>query len=321
MVLKMPTNHGQSVEHNLTKHLYAAWIPRQRAKYVGKFRLTEAQNLRHERAFSAGKLSDYRDVIIWTIEDQWLAVSHGFFLHRSGQDNMVNVISVDHDERLAPFPTYDGDAALAWLERGLFYKERHVLNDGRVIYQDLSRAAICAKALEFIEQQDKFGYSNVWEDPVIQFFSNRLTWYKVWTIERKPRQSHSRRDRQVLNTERKRIQSITKAQNWAYAMRMQHWLDIEGNPKPHTKVPPIYPKRPRGRPKRGTQMNAAWPGHTADVQVEKPAPKPRSKYKLSNIFAKLPRNSVDMDAPVTTIVDPDKIKPIWDDEPDDDPVD
>ena len=192
-----PVKRQCSTEDNLRAHGYAALIPRPQSDYVGPDRIerTDPKRLgmpRHERNFSLKTNSTWG--FQWTVGDQAIAVQAGFFLHRSGYANRVNIIGVNPFDDA--WPTEDGFACLAQIER-LAFEQPNTL-----VYQ---------RALNFIKQQDQFGYSGAWETDEIAFFSSQMQWYRVWYAKRKATQTGnvSKHSRAVIDRV-KRTASFSK---------------------------------------------------------------------------------------------------------------
>lgn len=154
---------------------------RARLPYEGKPRHEKNRRggwvLRDARTFSAPPGS-----LHWTRRDQMTAVDLGFFFERVVGDEHVRVLPLQNGQ-------WGSDLeVMCWLEAQAF---RH---DG-----------FAMRALAFIEQQDKFGYTGVWEGAVrrrtrnagIEFWSPTMKWYKDMKAEQRAadlmRREHCRR--------------------------------------------------------------------------------------------------------------------------------
>lgn len=90
----------------------------------------------------------------WTVDDQAWAVEHWFFVERVEPANRVELVALPHRQRT------DLDICNE-LEQRAFHGDRTAL-----------------KALCFIQQQDEFGWSGVWEKPCLEKRTHALLWYK-----------------------------------------------------------------------------------------------------------------------------------------------
>ena len=105
-------------------------------------------------------------LIRWTKKWQGWAIDNGFFLERStlfdpGKGGAL-AHSDDEHVRVLPLGNYATDQdVMNMLERAIFHRD-----------------PFAELALEFIEQQDKYGYSGMWDSITIQTFDHNLLWYK-----------------------------------------------------------------------------------------------------------------------------------------------
>ena len=104
---------------------------------------------RSQRQFSRPALA-----LEWTMVDQFTAVDRGYFLERVEPLNVVRVVPIRLDRT-------DMDICNE-LERLTFAGDDHA-----------------RKAVLFIEQQDKHGWSGAWAKPVIETLKPSLRWYKM----------------------------------------------------------------------------------------------------------------------------------------------
>ena len=125
---------------------------RPRLPYVGKRRFRHERGCvvpLPQRAFAAPP-----DAIVWSMHWQAAAIDRGVFLERDKHDNHVCVIPMrrmfdsDHD-------------AVAALEQAAFHGDE-----------------FSVRALAFVEQQDRFGYSGAW-DRNVERWTHSLQWYKT----------------------------------------------------------------------------------------------------------------------------------------------
>lgn len=125
---------------------------RPRIKYAGKPRARINRKTGDLEACGQRQFSRPSNAIVWTMGDQHAAIDAGFFLQRSAPRNAVWVrpVSVERTD----------SAICNELERLAFSGDRHAL-----------------KALIFIEQQDRYGWSGAWDKPVIEIMG-QLRWYK-----------------------------------------------------------------------------------------------------------------------------------------------
>lgn len=152
---------------------------RARTPYIGKPRYMDRQRKvctwrpgsdlfhRPQRAFNAPS-----GAIVWTRNDQFRAIALGFALVRVHPTNRVYVQIVMVPHRHEMFPhwrdfRHDLDI-LAKLERVAFWRP----------------GCWAWKALAFIEQQDKWGFSSTWEDTQIETVSSRLQWFNEMVREK-----------------------------------------------------------------------------------------------------------------------------------------
>lgn len=149
---------------------------RRRLAYKGRTRGRTNQRTgelehRSQRQFSAPPLA-----LTWTMVDQMMAVDHGYFFERVMPRNAVRVIPLRRGHT-------DSDVCNE-LERAAFHGDRHAL-----------------KALLFIEQQDRQGWSGSWGHPVIETYNPALRWYKM------RKQAH----REVTEASRGKFSDMAKA--------------------------------------------------------------------------------------------------------------
>lgn len=296
--MKEPTNFQITVEDNLTLHRFAGFIERPGSLYIGMNRLL----IRDPRAFALNPFSAGRTAFQWTIHHQGTAITTGFFLHRSGDRERVNIIPMDwHGTQFDP---YDGYSAMSWLEQNCFISNSYSIN-------------IFSTALRFIRQQDQFGYTGAW-DRRVEFFSNRLIWYKAWYVQQKSGRL-SERDKQVIALDAKRRRESEAARNWAYASHLNRtYINPKTDePHPHTKAKLVLPKPKLGRPSYGqSRMSRQLPGSDPHDPFEPiPSFKPKRIRSVDPVtkqhWPKLSKNVMSPkeidDAPVKTLIDPSKI--------------
>lgn len=125
---------------------------RQRLPYVGKTRFKHHKGrmvLIDQRAFAAPP-----DAIVWTMHWQAAAIDRGVFFERDKRDNHVRVTPMRR--------MFDNDQdAVDALEQAAFHGDEFSL-----------------RALAFVEQQDRFGYSGAW-DRNVERWTHSLQWYKT----------------------------------------------------------------------------------------------------------------------------------------------
>lgn len=131
---------------------------RERLKYQGSRRLCDAYT--HPRLLDVPKHLRGR-VLNWSVHDQAEAVDRGFFLERCTTDNHVRVIPTKK--------TFDTDKEVV----------------DTLMMQAFLGDSFAGKAMAFIEQQDTYAYSSVWDDR-ISTYNQQLRWYKI--IKYKQRQ-------------------------------------------------------------------------------------------------------------------------------------
>lgn len=196
---RLRTGFDKYVGHNLTEHLYANWIERPAWRYIGADRRDAAGRPRNPGAFSVTHYGTPGIAFTWTIQDQTWAIENGFFIHRSGLNERVNIVWIDrfhHD-------TDDGHASIAYMERMVF---EHALD-----YPNMWN-----RLWRFIKQQDQFGYTGAW-DKRVQFFSNKLTWYREYRLVKIDPSHLSKRDQTLRVKALKRIESVKVARRHAFA--------------------------------------------------------------------------------------------------------
>lgn len=178
-----PVTRQYGTEDNLRMHVYAPFTPRPAWEYIGAPRGV-GRSL-PERNFSLKTTSTWG--FQWTVGDQAAAVQSGFFLHRSGYANRVNIIGTN-DFDLTVFNTDDGSQNIRSLERLRFEHEG-------------TTTRVYERALRFIKQQDQFGYSGAWETDEIAFYSSQMQWFRVYVAKQKARKTGnvSRYDRAIIN--------------------------------------------------------------------------------------------------------------------------
>jgi hypothetical protein len=179
--MKISSGWRHDMRHNLTTHLFAEFTERPAWPYVGASRTDPYGRLRPPRDFSLAQYASPGRAFIWTIEDQAWAVGEGFFLHRSGSIERVNVVWIDYFKH--GHLNNDGYAGLTELVRRNFYNQSKSPN-----YYN--------RAIKFIKQQDEWGYTGAW-DKRVQFFSNRLQWYQEFRVRGIPDEQLSQRDREL----------------------------------------------------------------------------------------------------------------------------
>ena len=138
---------------------------RRRFKYVGAPRLardtvTGMLSHRAQRAFACPdrfRLTAH----IWFVFDQAEALKRGYFLERVTPRNDVRIVPTDACQHT------DLDICNA-LEQAAFHGDEHAM-----------------KALAFIEQQDRFGWSGMWAIRDIEHKSSALRWWKDWEAARR----------------------------------------------------------------------------------------------------------------------------------------
>lgn len=108
----------------------------------------------HPRAYSAPRLA-----LNWSVHDQFIAVSRGFFVERSSTDNHARIIPTKK--------ALDTDMAVMAMLTALTF----------------NRDAFAQKTIDFIEQQDTYGWTGVW-DPRIETYNHQLRWYKQMKAKR-----------------------------------------------------------------------------------------------------------------------------------------
>jgi hypothetical protein len=216
-----PVTRRNSTEDNLRMHIYAPFAPRPAWEYIGASRRKPGVGTPlPERVFSVKTTSTWG--FQWTKGDQAAAVKAGFFLHRSGYSNRVNVIGVN-DFDLTVFNTDDGYQNIRSLER---LKFEHPPRGGSSLGEDRqgTDVRLYDRALRFIKQQDQFGYSGAWESDEIAFYSSQLHWYRVYLAKQKVRKTGnvSRYARAIIarvtktastTTYARQIRSVRKARN------------------------------------------------------------------------------------------------------------
>jgi len=125
---------------------------RLRLPYVGKTRFRYERGrvvLLPQRTFAAPA-----DAIVWTTHWQAAAIDRGVFFERDKRDNHVRVIPMRR--------MFDSDCdAMNALEQAAFHGDEFSL-----------------RALAFVEQQDRFGYSGAW-DRNVERWTHSLQWYKT----------------------------------------------------------------------------------------------------------------------------------------------
>lgn len=100
------------------------------------------------RAYAAPPLA-----LNWSFHDQFTAVSRGYFLERVSTDNHARVIPIKK--------SFDTDTAVMAHVSALAF----------------NRDSFAQKTIDFIEQQDTYGWTGVWE-PRIETYNPQLRWYK-----------------------------------------------------------------------------------------------------------------------------------------------
>ena len=94
--------------------------------------------------------------IKWLVIDQVEAVKRGYFIARAS-DNHARVLPLPHG-------SFAGDAdVMNAAERLALHHDAHAL-----------------KLVAFVAQQDRFGWSGVWETRAVETCSRTLTWFKAW---------------------------------------------------------------------------------------------------------------------------------------------
>lgn len=191
-----------SQTYQLTYHQWAEPINRPRWPYIGRYRFRANGEMHGPTALSIQAMSAPGMAFVWSMDYQAAAVRAGFFLHRSGDAERVNVIGVNPNDKR--FPTADGFACIRTLERLDFEQP----------------LTIYWRALKFIRQQDQYGYTGAWERAVM-FYSPKLAWYKTYHAMSTPAQELSRRDTAIMRKEVWRRKNIAKAREHAFASHVK----------------------------------------------------------------------------------------------------
>lgn len=197
--------HG--TRDNLCNHVYAKLIERPTWAYIGAPRQDE-----HGRPYTAQHFSLHHHgtpglAFVWTMDDQFDAVKRGFFLHRSGEADRVNVIMIDHFK-------YNIEDGPAFIQAGAFNNPNAYPN-------------IWFRAIRFIKQQDQFGYAGAW-DKRVQFYNNHLTWYRDYRVMKRNEHTLSKRDLKVREAAIKRAAAGDNLRKHAYAAYIsRHYIKGE----------------------------------------------------------------------------------------------
>lgn len=203
MVLKLRTNLKERIPGNLTQHTWSEFTERPTWPYIGASRTDERGNPRNARHFSLAVNQSPGRSFVWTVDDQAWAVREGFFLHRSGLAERVNIIWINRFEH----DSDDGYASIAELERRNFHAQSNSPNYYR-------------RALRFIKQQDQFGYSGAWERTVM-FYSHRLQWYKDFSVRNTPGAQLSKLGNQRKAQAVKRVDIAKEARKHSFAAHVK----------------------------------------------------------------------------------------------------
>jgi hypothetical protein len=141
---------------------------------------------RDQRAFAAPP-----GAIRWMKIDQARCIDHGYFLERVLPSNRIRVLPLQNGR-------WTSDAeVMATLEHEAFNRDSHAM-----------------RAIAFIEQQDRFGYSGVWEGATgarqrnggVEFWTATLIWYR-----------HMKRDERAADLKKRQQCARASAQRWGKA--------------------------------------------------------------------------------------------------------
>ena len=137
---------------------YHQWNNRPCWEYAGKPRVVLGHNV-DPRCFSAAKI--VRNPIYWTMDDQAWAVEEGFFVARELVRERPVIIGVNRYDQ-SKFSFFHPRRTMMEIERRVFRREFN--------YE---------KLYAFIEQQDCWGCTGVWDNR-IAVYSPELKWYKLY---------------------------------------------------------------------------------------------------------------------------------------------
>lgn len=167
------------------------WNNRPGWDYVGKDRVRYGVEV-DPRAFSIR--TQTTSGIIWTVDMQAWAVTHGFFVGREPIRERPVIIGINR---------YDSTFSYVEPERAMQEIERRT-------FRRYPRYGIL---LDFIKQQDQYGYTGAW-DKNVQIYTPDLLWYKLY------RQANPQKVRRHETL----VRNLEKARDAKYLNRVRYLI-------------------------------------------------------------------------------------------------